>query len=844
MFTNDEILEDSYVRELDTAQKILELLTDVQLKLIELFKSVPSLEGLFDKEFGAFQEFCDRESILETCLLGNFLLPDKEMLSIENIEETKDHKNFFENWIDNTQKRHEETQKLLDEEFHIKINFKSLNCQCVTCIGDYRNKLREFVYNFSTEKIAEATEKIKNDLEEKSVSDISEIVFRLQKEIEKQIHTVRFRLRRSTLSKLESSLKALFKETFSYPSELTKVYSEKVYELVQLKLAYQGLTNKFLTKEELDRFYMQLGTKLWRSERFLGREIEKLIQSVLSFKRKDISANILTDYLGQFWMHANARKIKRKIVYHRGPTNSGKTYQAIQSLVKAKAGCYLAPLRLLASELYDTLNSYDVKTTLLTGEEVIPVEGATHYSSTIEMAKLHEPVEVCVIDEIQMINDSQRGWAWTRALINMEANEIHLCGDDSALELVEKIVELTGDELDIKSYERLTKLEVLKKTIPLTSLEKGDALIVFSRRNALKYKADLEDLGFKVSIIYGMLGPEVRREQARKFDEGETDVIVSTDAIAMGMNLPIKRIVFSTLSKFINSREFPISESEIKQISGRAGRYKRFPTGYVSCLTRVEDGIERVKNAIGYQLQQKQQAMVGPDLEIFSQVNEALQSNKLPILSLSEFLRLFNTMTFSSPFYCVDLKEMIELAETVESADEGEKSLSSSEIFGFACAPVNLGLIEHLQYYIWIVNNYVKGFPIYNEEVDVRSDNIDYLETSIKCVELYQWLARHFNKKHFDFAEQELLHNKSLAIERLNQLLSERLVRSCSSCGVKLPTNSQFHICEECYSKRRFRRRRPSKKTPLRGKNLKSSFSGNKKKRSSSGTKRRSKRFS
>ena len=352
-----------------------------------------------------------------------------------------------------------------------------------------------------------------------------------------------------------------------------------------------------------------------------------------------------------------------------GPTNSGKTYHAIESLCQAKKGSYLAPLRLLASELYDTMNSKGVKTTLLTGEEVVEVPEATHISSTIEMARLNETFECCVIDEIQMLADSQRGWAWTRALIGLISPEIHLCGDHTVLELVKKIISMTGDTLEIKDYKRMTELKIMDKQLTLSELERGDALIVFSRRNALKYKSDLENLDFKVSIVYGRLSPEVRREQARKFDIGETDVMVSTDAIAMGMNLPVQRIVFSALSKFIEDKEQLLTPSEIKQISGRAGRYKRFPVGYVSTLSRVEHGLDILNEAIPYHLPQSERAMVGPDLEIYNSVNLALTSHSLPILSLSEFLRLFNTMTFSKPFYCTDLKEMIELAEMVEAAD-------------------------------------------------------------------------------------------------------------------------------------------------------------------------------
>jgi ATP-dependent RNA helicase SUPV3L1/SUV3 len=290
-----------------------------------------------------------------------------------------------------------------------------------------------------------------------------------------------------------------------------------------------------------------------------------------------------------------------------------------------------------------------------------------------------------------------------------------------------------------------------------------------------------------VSIVYGRLSPEVRREQARKFDQVETDIMVSTDAIAMGMNLPIKRIVFSTLSKFFNNQEHVISASEIKQIAGRAGRYQRFPVGFVSCLTRVEDGIDQIEEAINATLDQKKKCMVGPDLDIFSQVNKALEDNNLPMLRLSEFLRLFNTMQFKKPFFCVELGEMIDLAEIVEEANS-EEVLSSSEIFGFTCAPVNQGLLEHVQYFVWILNKYVNNDPIFFDPIDPNSDDIDYLETTIKCVELYQWLARHFDNKNFSFDDEVLHANKSLAVEKLNllvQVVDKRLKKTQSSPSVK-----------------------------------------------------------
>lgn len=767
---------------------------------------------MYEKNFGPLKELEDRESITEICFLDDFLFPETESFPIPVDQQVdllllENYVLSFREWIEEKKKHHQQCQKVIKEQFHVDLKTSQLDCQCNKCVADYRATLRDFIFKAQVDLINKAEEELHDLVLVKKINDVSDFVKKLKKSLEKNIHKIRYRLKRGSLNKLDSDVKAHFKSKMGPGTELSKVYREKLMAFFNGVLDQMDIKPELISPEEYERFFTQLGTGIWRPAGFLRKEFEKLIKSIMAFKRKDISASILRDYLGQFWLHASARRKKRKVIYHMGPTNSGKTYNAIEALAQSKHGCYLAPLRLLASELYDTLNEKGVKTTLLTGEEVIEIEGATHYSSTIEMAKLHEEFDCVVIDEIQMITDPQRGWAWTRALVNIDSDEVHLCGDPSVFELVDKILKLTGDTLEVKTYERKTKLLVEKRPLKLVDLKENDALIVFSRRNALKYKMDLENLGFKVSIVYGRLSPEVRREQARKFDEGETDIMVSTDAIAMGMNLPVRRIVFSTLSKFINSKEYPITNSEIKQIAGRAGRFQRFPEGFASCLQQVDDGLERLETALNYQLAQKELAMVGPDLEIFKSVNSALSENNLSTLSLSEFLRLFNTMTFEKPFFCVDLKEMVEVAEMVEEADE-EGKLSDSEIFGFACAPVNLGLMEHVQYFVWMLNHYVSGMGIQNEDIDIDADDIDYLETAIKCVELYQWLARHFENKNFMFDPNALIDNKSKAIERLNQLLSEKTSRRCSSCGVKLPDSFSFNICEGCFGQRRFSRRR------------------------------------
>src|SRR5690349_2275146 len=118
----------------------------------------------------------------------------------------------------------------------------------------------------------------------------------------------------------------------------------------------------------------------------------------------------------------------RKVILHVGPTNSGKTYQALTRLEQAASGVYCGPLRLLAHEIYDKFNKRGVRCNLLTGEERrIVDEDAPIVACTVEMASFSKRMDVAVIDEIQMLADAQRGWAWTMALLSIRADELHLC---------------------------------------------------------------------------------------------------------------------------------------------------------------------------------------------------------------------------------------------------------------------------------------------------------------------------------------------------------------------------------------------------------------------------------
>jgi ATP-dependent RNA helicase SUPV3L1/SUV3 len=123
----------------------------------------------------------------------------------------------------------------------------------------------------------------------------------------------------------------------------------------------------------------------------------------------------------------------------------------LQSFAEAESSVYLGPLRLLAHEVYERMNKNDIECNLLTGEDSKESSHVTKWACTIEMAPLNRKFDVAVIDEIQVIADRDRGSAWTNALLGLQAKTIHICGEESAVDLVQDLCNMTGDELTVKN---------------------------------------------------------------------------------------------------------------------------------------------------------------------------------------------------------------------------------------------------------------------------------------------------------------------------------------------------------------------------------------------------------
>ena len=486
-----------------------------------------------------------------------------------------------------------------------------------------------------------------------------------------------------------------------------------------------------------------------------------------------------------------ARQMKRHFYLHLGPTNSGKTYDGVQRLRGAENGLYLGPLRLLAAEQFEALNLDDVPCSLVTGEEQIRVPFSRVQSSTVEMADLQAHYDVAVIDECQMIADRDRGGAWTAAILGLCAEEIHACASPDAEALLTRIIEDCGDELTVVRHERMTPLEVEKGGFQFpNSVRPGDALIVFSKARVHAVAAELRSRGHKVSLIYGALPPDVRRNQADRFMRGETDIAVSTDAIAMGMNLPIQRIVFLEAEKFDGDATRMLTDAEIKQIAGRAGRFGKYEIGYV--------------NAYGFK-KEIAQALERPLLPLTEGVigfPDSLLGIPLPLTKiLEQWLRMQDRGCFSK----ASTVRMAELAAMMETPRTDRHLL-----YRFLCIPFDEKDPDLLarwkaMYHLECQKQHLDVLTDLPDLLDPESCTIrmlDGLEADYRRCDLYYNYTRLFLPDP-DALLEEIQRRKDLISQGIVHILSTQKLpqRTCPVCRRHLPWNWPYRLCDNCHSR-------------------------------------------
>lgn len=524
----------------------------------------------------------------------------------------------------------------------------------------------------------------------------------------------------------------------------------------------------------------------------------KSIQQQLQKKQKQmLLARTIREFKDLF---ALARQLKRELIFHVGPTNSGKTYQAMKALKSADTGYYLAPLRLLALEGYEDLCSSGLEASLITGEEQILDEDATHISSTIEMLNFDADVDVCVIDEVQMINDEDRGWAWANAIIGAPAKKVIMTGSANALEAVRELADYLGEKLTIINFERKNPLRLHVKATAIDEIEPGTAIVAFSRKDVLRLKQKFSK-EFKISVVYGNLSPEVRREEAKRFREKQTDILIATDAIAMGLNLPIKTILFYKVTKYDGRVQRVLSPSEVQQIAGRAGRYNMQDVGYVGAFKN--DALHVIANG----LNQKAEDIAMPFKVMANLDHIKLAGSILGENSLADILEFFvKNMQFNGPFRAANIETMLEAAKIVDSYD-----LDIATKYHLSCAPLTLKspyIVASFERYVSLIEQKmtIEYIPPHIQGQYAKSmEELLMAEDMVKEISLYLWLSYRFDEF---FIDTKSARHFRLVLNRYieKSLQQSHFVPRCKICSKVLPLDSKYQICQSCFRKN-YRRR-------------------------------------
>jgi ATP-dependent RNA helicase SUPV3L1/SUV3 len=278
-----------------------------------------------------------------------------------------------------------------------------------------------------------------------------------------------------------------------------------------------------------------------------------------------------------------------------GPTNTGKTHLAVETLLEYESGIMGFPLRLLAREIFDKCVDKigAEKVALITGEEKIIPKLPKYYICTVESMPQDIMVDFVAVDEIQMCTDHERGHIFTDRLLNARGDKLTMfLGSHTMKSIMVSLV----DNVEFISRERYSKLTYsgYKK---ISRLNPKTALIAFSADEVYAIAELIRRQKGGAAIIMGSLSPKTRNSQVELYQSGDANFLVATDAIGMGINMDINNVSFSNLKKFDGKKTRRLNLSEISQIAGRAGRHINDGTFGITgeCKHLSTDEIEKLE---------------------------------------------------------------------------------------------------------------------------------------------------------------------------------------------------------------------------------------------------------
>lgn len=523
-------------------------------------------------------------------------------------------------------------------------------------------------------------------------------------------------------------------------------------------------------------------------------------------EREDHKKHKIQEYFEKIKGNVPYRKVLPETVeLHLGPTNSGKTHDAVQFLAKEGKGVFASPLRMLAREVYETLSLQlgSERVGLMTGEEQINPD-ADIICCTAEMAPMQG--EVLVLDEIHWISDPDRGWAWLKLLLGGEYKHIRICGPVQAEKVIHKAI-ANSINYQTHYHSRLAPLTFVGG-VTIGKIPYRSVIVAFSKKAVLALAREIQNAsGQPVGALYGALPPSTRVEQIRKFVKGEYKYLVSTDVIGHGVNLPCDNIAFAQTVKFDGSTRRDLYPWEAAQIAGRAGRFGLATEGRVYILhskmglevnkklveegcnvavgTKTDQRLENIKGVLRPTLAQ----LGNPPVEDLVFALAAWKSAILPVLQQHPWILSQNV----SP-----------LIERANSIREMNVSINVEDAWAIIMAPIDAENIKFSAYIKAVAgtDSLSRFVPSRNR---IKGMSLDVAEVSCKDVRDLRCFNMMFpDKGELDY--QTLLEAEEALSSHISELIPQMVKNApygkCSSCGASCPP--WFSECNSCHTSHRY----------------------------------------
>jgi ATP-dependent RNA helicase SUPV3L1/SUV3 len=358
-----------------------------------------------------------------------------------------------------------------------------------------------------------------------------------------------------------------------------------------------------------------------------------------------------------------------------------------------------------------------------------------------------------------------------------------VCGGPEARTIVKKMADACGDDFELKEYERFSPLVIASngsltqdptKTGAYKHVQPGDCVVAFSRNDIFAIKREIEKTTpYRCCVIYGKLPPQTRADQARRFNDPDSgyDILVASDAIGMGLNLNIRRIIFNTIFKYNGEEVVRLSHSEIKQISGRAGRRNSpYPNGEVTC--RDPRDLPYIRKCLFSEITQIEKAALLPTSEHIELFSEGLQDYDVvgeDDTDLHKILRQFSAMaTVKGDFFLGRQTEMQTIAKSLKGVP-----LSLKDAYTMCLSPTSEHSLYLLLNFAWkLARGQVCGLPSRTVPKAAKSfDDLSYLCNVYGDADLFLWLQFKFPPSNA-VEHQAALARKETTLEFINQALA------------------------------------------------------------------------